>query len=82
VIAPFEILRRARQFELRAVKFIHRGRADDPGANAEAGGGRLEERAFVFVTGKFSPAIPDNFAIEARAHVADDVRFHGCWKMA
>ena len=76
VIAAFEIFRRAREFEFGAVEFIHGGGADEPGADADAGGGGFEEGAFVFVTGKFSPAMPDDFAIETRAHVAEDVRFH------
>ena len=76
MIAAFETFGRAREFEFGAVEFIHRGGADEPGADADAGGGSFEEGAFVFVTGKFPPATADDFAVEARAHVAEDVRFH------
>src|ERR1700743_907377 len=66
----------ARQFYFASIEFIHRRRADQPRADAETGGGVFEQVALVFVTGKFSPTIAEDFAIDGRAHMTDDVRSH------
>jgi len=76
LVAPSERLWSSRQFRLAAVELIHRGCAHQPRADAETGGGVFEKIAFMFITGKFSPAIAEDFAIDGRAHMTDHVRSH------
>src|ERR1017187_6470114 len=66
----------SRQFRLSTVEFVHRGRSDEPCADAEAGARGFEQVALVLVTGKLSPSIANDFAIDGRAHVTDHVRSH------
>ena len=68
---------RGLEVESVGTEFLERGRADNPGADAITGGGGFEKLDAAFGPGKFAPAIRHDPAIDGRAHVADEIGFHG-----
>src|ERR1035437_2986137 len=76
VVTTNDRLLGARELHIAAGKFLHRGRPHEPGTNAKAGSGGLEERGALFATGQLAPATAEDFAVDGRAHVADHVGFH------
>jgi hypothetical protein len=76
VVASHKIFRSARQSDFWAVEFIHGRGAHEPRADAKAGSRIFEEITFMLVAGNFPPSIANYFAIDARAHVTDNVRLH------
>jgi len=70
-----------RQLRFAPIKFIHRGGAHQPGADAEACRRGFKQIALVFVPGQFAPAITLDFTVQGRAHVTNYVRSHNSLKL-